>query len=121
MRIVIVGGSTGLGRSLGIRFAQRGDQVALLARRKVLLDDAVEEAGNGAFAVRCDVTDERSCRDAIEEAARHLGGIDAVVYSTGVGHLRRIEEVDAAMWQQTFQTNAYEPAAPVASFLLYNR
>ena len=34
-----------------------------------------------------------------------LGGIDAVVYSTGIGVLRRIEDLDAETWMRAFGTN----------------
>ena len=104
-RIVIVGASSGLGRSLGVRISKRGDRVALLARRKEMLDEAVLEAGNGALAVQCDVTDEDSCRAAIDEAARGLGGIDALVYASGIGRLCRLENLDTETWLKTFHTN----------------
>jgi NAD(P)-dependent dehydrogenase (short-subunit alcohol dehydrogenase family) len=105
MRTVVVGASTGLGRCLGIALAQRGAQVALLARRRELLESAAEEAGHGAFAVTCDVTDAASCRDAVQAVVAGLGGIDAVVYSTGIGVLRRIEDLDAESWMRSFETN----------------
>jgi NAD(P)-dependent dehydrogenase (short-subunit alcohol dehydrogenase family) len=104
-RIVVVGASTGLGRCLGIGLAQRGASVALLARRQELIDDAAAEAGGGTVAIRCDVTDEAGCADAIEAAAEALGGIDAVVYAAGMGELRRIEDLDAATWHRVFATN----------------
>lgn len=105
LRVVVVGASTGLGRCVGIGLAQRGARVALLARREELIRDAAAEAGAGTLAVRCDATDEASCRSAIEEAAGGLGGIDAVVYSAGVGELRRIEELDGETWHRVFDTN----------------
>ena len=43
MRTVIVGASSGLGRCIGIGLAQRGAQVALLARRRERLDDSGTE------------------------------------------------------------------------------
>jgi short-subunit dehydrogenase len=55
-RIIVVGASSGLGRTIGIGIglAGRGARVALLARRKERLDQAAIEAGNGAIAVTCD-------------------------------------------------------------------
>ena len=105
IRVVVVGASTGLGRCLGIGLGQRGARVAMMARREDLLVDAATEAGPGTLAIRCDVTDESSCRQAIDEAADKLGGIDAVVVSAGIGELRRIEELDVATWQRVFATN----------------
>jgi NAD(P)-dependent dehydrogenase (short-subunit alcohol dehydrogenase family) len=105
MRTVIVGASTGLGRCIAVGLAKRGAQVALLARRKELLEDAAGEAGAGALPISCDVTDSAACADAVAEVVRTFGGIDAVVYSTGIGVLRRIEDLDAATWMRAFGTN----------------
>lgn len=85
MKAVVVGASSGLGRCIGVDLGRRGDRVALLARRRDRLVDAAKEAGPDALAVACDVTDESSCRAAVEEAAAGLGGIDALVYATGIG------------------------------------
>ncbi len=104
-RTVVVGASSGLGRCIGVGLAQRGARVALLARRKERLEKAAVEAGDGTLAIGCDVTDEASCRAAIEEAADGLGGIDAVVYTPGIGQLSRIEDTDFEAWQAVFATN----------------
>ena len=105
MRTVVVGASTGLGRCIGIGLAQRGANVALLARRLDLLESAAKEAGSDTLAIECDVTDEASCRSAIADAAAGLGGIDALVYAPGIGPLSRIADVDADTWQRVFATN----------------
>ncbi|HUA94824.1 MAG TPA: SDR family oxidoreductase [Acidimicrobiales bacterium] len=105
MRAVVVGASSGLGRSIATGLGQAGEKVALLARRHDRLVDAAEEAGPGSLAIRCDVTDEASCRRAIEEAAEGLGGIDGLLYATGIGPLARMVDVDAATWRRTFDTN----------------
>src|SRR6185437_15685493 len=105
MRAIVVGASSGLGRCIGVGLAQRGAQVALLARRKENLDDAAKDAGNGTLAIACDVTDEASCRAAIAEASAGLGGVDALVYAPGIGPLSRIADTDAATWRRVFDTN----------------
>ena len=105
MRTVVVGASSGLGRCIGTGLGQRGDQVALLARRRERLDDAAKEAGPGALAIECDVTDEASIQKAIDEAAAGLGGIDALVYTPGIGSLSKLIDMDAAAWRRIFDTN----------------
>ena len=105
MRTVVVGASSGLGRSIGVGLAKRGARVALLARRRERLEGAAREAGNGALAITCDVTDARSCREAIEDAAKGLGGIDALIYASGIGPLARLTDLDADTWRRAFDTN----------------
>ncbi|HSS09567.1 MAG TPA: SDR family oxidoreductase [Acidimicrobiales bacterium] len=115
MRTVVVGASSGLGRCIGIGLAQRGEPLALLARRHHRLVDAAKEAGPGTLAIACDVTDESSCRAAIEEAARGLGGIDALVYTSGVGPLARLVDLDADTWRRAFDTNVIGAALVTAA------
>ncbi|HMC40695.1 MAG TPA: SDR family oxidoreductase [Acidimicrobiales bacterium] len=117
MRIVVVGASSGLGRCIGVDRGRRGDRVALLARRHDRLLGAAEEAGPGAVAIQCDVTDAESCRAAIEEAATGFGGIDALVYSTGIGPLSPIEDLTAEVWRRAFDTNVVGAALVTAAAL----
>jgi NAD(P)-dependent dehydrogenase (short-subunit alcohol dehydrogenase family) len=117
MRTVVVGASSGLGRCIAIGLGQLGATVALLARRVDRLTRAASEAGPAAVAIGCDVTDERSCRSAIEDAATRLGGIDALVYATGMGPLCRLADLDADTWRRTFDTNVIGASLVTAAAL----
>ncbi len=105
MNTVVIGASSGLGRSIAIGLGQRGATVALLARRLDRLTDAAKEAGPDALAIACDVKDVASCQTAIDEAAAGLGGIDALVYAPGVGTLGRLVDLTTEDWRHTFDTN----------------
>jgi NAD(P)-dependent dehydrogenase (short-subunit alcohol dehydrogenase family) len=117
VRTVVLGASSGLGRCLAIGLAGRGARVAMLARRRERLEKAAAEAGPGALAIGCDVTDETSCRAAIDEAAAGLGGIDALVYAPAIGPLARIEDIDAETWRRAFDTNVIGAARVTAAAL----
>lgn len=104
-RIVVVGASSGLGRTIAVDQAAKGNRVAFLARRKDRLEAAAAEVGNGAVAVACDVTEPTSVASAIDQAADGLGGIDAVVYATGVGPLAKLTDLSAQLLNDTFATN----------------
>jgi NAD(P)-dependent dehydrogenase (short-subunit alcohol dehydrogenase family) len=119
MKTVIVGASSGLGRSIATGLGQRGASVALLARRRDRLVDAAKEAGSGALAIACDVTDAASCQSAINEAARGLGGIDALVYTPGVGPLGRLVDTDAEAWRRTMDTNVIGAALVTSAAIPY--
>jgi NAD(P)-dependent dehydrogenase (short-subunit alcohol dehydrogenase family) len=115
MRAIVVGASSGLGRCIAIGLGQRGAKVAVMARRRERLVDTAKEIGPGTLAIPCDATDPTSCRDAIEEAASGLGGIDALVYAPGVGPLARLVDVDAATWRSAFDTNVIGAALVTAA------
>jgi len=115
MRAVVVGASSGLGRCIGVGLAKRGAEVALLARRRELLDGAVAEAGSGALAIECDVTDGSSVASAIGKASADLGGIDALVYTPAIGPLVRLVDTDAETWAKVFATNVTGAALVTAA------
>ncbi len=121
MRTVVVGASSGLGRSIAIGLAQRGAQVAMLARRRERLEAAVAEAGGSAVAIECDVTDDAACRAAIDAAAAALGGIDALVYAPGIGPLSRLVDLSTETWRQAFDTNVIGAAVTTAAALPHLR
>ncbi|MBE1549438.1 NAD(P)-dependent dehydrogenase (short-subunit alcohol dehydrogenase family) [Mycobacterium sp. OAS707] len=105
MRVAVVGASAGLGRCIGMGLAQRGARVAFLARRRDRLINAAQEADNGALAVACDVTDSVACQSAVAEVVENFGGLDAMVYTTGVGVLAPLTDVSGEQWANLFATN----------------
>jgi NAD(P)-dependent dehydrogenase (short-subunit alcohol dehydrogenase family) len=117
MMSVFVGASSGLGRCIAVGLGQRGAQVALLARRRDRLEAAAAESGPDSLAVACDVTDEASVRRAIDEAAEGLGGIDALVYASGVGDLGRIEDAGIDTWRRALDTNVIGASIVTAAAL----
>ncbi len=114
-KTVVIGASSGLGRCIGLGLAQRGDQVALLARRRDRIENAAKEAGPDAVAIECDVTDEASVRSAISAAADALGGIDNLVYTPAIGSVGRLADTDGETWGKVFATNVIGAALATAA------
>jgi NAD(P)-dependent dehydrogenase (short-subunit alcohol dehydrogenase family) len=82
-----------------------------------MLEQAAEEAGPGAVAISCDVTDPSSCGAAMEEAADVLGGLDALVYAPAIGPLARVEDTDVDTWRSVFDTNVIGASVVTAAAL----
>ncbi len=104
-RILVVGASSGIGRSVGVQAAAAGARVAFAARRRELVHEAAAEAANGSVGVELDVRDQASIRGAIAATVDQLGGLDAVVYATGVDRLVRLVDAPPEIWRETFETN----------------
>jgi NAD(P)-dependent dehydrogenase (short-subunit alcohol dehydrogenase family) len=115
MRTVVVGASSGLGRCIGIGLAQRGTRTVLMARRLERLQAAAKEAGQDTIGVACDVTSAKSCQSAIDQAAAHLGGIDALVYTPAIGPLGSLVDTEAETWRNVFDTNVIGAALMTAA------
>jgi NAD(P)-dependent dehydrogenase (short-subunit alcohol dehydrogenase family) len=118
-RVVVVGASSGIGRGVGLGLAARGDAVAFVGRRADRVAGAAQEAGPGSIGIAGDVTDEASCRQAIERAAEYLGGIDALVYAAGIGRLRNLVDTDALTWREILDTNVVGASIATAAALPY--
>ena len=120
-RVLIVGASSGIGRTLGLQAAAAGAAVAFAARREELVTAAAAEAGNGSVGLVCDVRDEASCRAVVADAVAALGGLDAVVYATAIDVLVRIADATPAVWTDTFSTNVFGAGLVTAAALPHLR
>ncbi|HEX7814122.1 SDR family oxidoreductase [Dyella sp.] len=81
-RVVVAGGSRGIGRSIALAFAQAGAAVSICAREQTALDDtrqAMAATGATAHAASCDLADGDAIATYIAQAAASLGGIDVLV------------------------------------------
>ena len=81
-RIVIAGGSKGIGRSMALAFAASGAAVSICARGQAALDEtagAIARHGVPVHTQSCDLGDAAAINTYIEEAARALGGIDVLI------------------------------------------
>jgi NAD(P)-dependent dehydrogenase (short-subunit alcohol dehydrogenase family) len=70
-----------------------------------MLGHAAAEAGPSASAVRCDVRDEGDCRAVVGTAIERMGGLDGLVYATGVGPLVRLADADQSIWREALESN----------------
>ena len=120
----MVGASSGIGRALALAAGAAGATVALAARRLERLEQTAAEirrAGGEATPLRCDVTDERSCRDLVDEAARAMGGIDTLLYLSGVSPLVKVADATPALWHELLATNLVGAATVIAAALPHLR
>ena len=81
-RVVVTGGSRGIGRSIALGFAAAGAAVSICARNEEALRRAEGElraAGVPAHAAVCDLADGTAVGAYVEAAAAALGGIDVLV------------------------------------------
>jgi NAD(P)-dependent dehydrogenase (short-subunit alcohol dehydrogenase family) len=104
-RLLVVGATSGVGRAIAATAAAAGARVVAVGRRSDRLDDLVAEGHGELVGVRADVRVEDDCRRMVEEAVGALGGLDALVYATGMSPLGRLVDTGADEWHEVLETN----------------
>ena len=94
---IVTGGSKGIGLAIATRFAKSGADVAILARGKEALDEAVASIKKAANAmvigVQADVGVSADIARAYEEAMKAFGKVDIVVNNAGTSRAMPFEKV----------------------------
>ena len=117
-KAVVTGGASGFGLAIAQRLRASGADVALVDVSEEKLASAREELGGSTLALRADVRAPEQVRDAIEQAASAFGGLDTLVISAGVIHIKPLEDVSEDDWDLTIDVNlkgaflAMQAAAP---------
>ena len=103
---LVTGGSLGLGRAMAAAFHGAGANVALIARREAVLEEAKAAIENGEDAsgakvgiYPCDVTDPSMIENAVAAATADLGDIDILVNNAGQSQTGRFEDLTDDVWQ----------------------
>ena len=104
--IWITGGSTGIGKALAIKFASKGWNVAISARRTELLNQLSDTYENiSAFPL--DVTDKLKCKEVFEEIRNKFGNIDICFFSTGTWDPKKEKDIDLDQIENVFKVNFF--------------
>ena len=82
-RVLVTGGTSGMGRAMAAALISAGAQVVLTSRDRKRAEAAA--AAIGALGVELDVRDERSVRAGVEASYERLGGLDVLVNNAGIG------------------------------------
>ena len=105
---VVTGGGRGIGRSIALRFAREGADVALIGRTKSEIEQTASEIrqqGRGSFAIKADIADEKNVLDAFAEITDRFGRIDILVNNAGIEFKKPFSEMPMDEWDQTMNVN----------------
>lgn len=112
MAAVITGGDSGIGQAAAAAFAKEGADVVIAFYNEQ--DDAletaklVESAGKKCILVNCDLKQEASAQQVVDQAIRNFGHIDVLVNNIAVQYPQnKIEDITAQQLADTFAANIY--------------
>ena len=99
-KILVTGGSRGIGAATVRAFAGRGDRVYFLYEKEHAAAKTVCDA-TGAEAICCDVADGQ----AVSAAMAAIGPVDVLVCNAGICHTGLIQQITEAQWDRQFAVN----------------
>lgn len=103
-KIIVTGGSRGIGSAVVKKFANNGDRVVFLYKSSDLSAQSVFE-NTGALPIRADMSDADSAKDGIAAAIKELGGVDVLVCCAGIAQIKLFTDLSDADWKNMIDTD----------------
>jgi meso-butanediol dehydrogenase/(S,S)-butanediol dehydrogenase/diacetyl reductase len=103
-RVVVTGGTSGIGEATSRRFLDEGARVVALA----VGEDEVATAAQripGIEALRCDVADPDAVAAAFATVYELIGGIDVLVANAGISIRKPFLEIEPTDWRRVLDVN----------------
>jgi NAD(P)-dependent dehydrogenase (short-subunit alcohol dehydrogenase family) len=104
----VVGGTSGIGRMVGVALAEAGADVIPTARRKDMVTEAVNEIkglGRRSLEICSDVNDRASLETVLESVVREFGKVDIMVYAAGITNRKPFLDVTEEEWRDVIEVN----------------
>lgn len=105
---VVVGGSSGIGKTIALGLARGGADVVASARRIELvkaLADEIESLGRRSLRVTCDVDDRESLETLLKDCVAAFGKVDILVNAAGITKRAPTLDFPEADWDRIMDTN----------------
>jgi NAD(P)-dependent dehydrogenase (short-subunit alcohol dehydrogenase family) len=105
---VVVGGSSGIGRTLALGLAEGGADVVSSARRMELVNslaDEIEALGRKSLRVTCDVADRTSLERLLQACIDAFGKVDILVNAAGITKRAPTVDYPEEDWKRILDTN----------------
>ncbi|MFD0049758.1 SDR family oxidoreductase [Actinomycetes bacterium NPDC127524] len=107
--VVITGGSTGLGKAMGVRFGQEKAKVVINyykdEEEALTVKKEIEQAGGEAVIVKGDVTSEKDVINLVQTAISTFGTLDVMVNNAGIENAVPSHELSLDDWNAVLNTN----------------
>ena len=104
MKVLITGGSRGIGRSCVELFTRKGDDVVFVYAQN---DSAAKDCkeNTGAVAVKGDISDFETAGNVFVKAESILGGIDVLINNAGISYIGLFTDMSLSEWRKITDIN----------------
>jgi len=107
-KILITGGSSGIGKAAAKLLADSGANVAITGRDKSKLEKTAKEIN--AFAIHTDVAKEGDIDLTYKLFLEKFGGLDCLINNAGIGEFPTLEELTVEAFQRIYSVNVFGAA-----------
>ncbi|MFT4681032.1 MAG: 3-oxoacyl-[acyl-carrier protein] reductase [Granulosicoccus sp.] len=107
-RILITGGSSGLGKEMAKVLSEAGAKVLITGRDKAKVEAVAQELG--VSGISADASSEADILRTFEAVKSELGGLDVLINNAGFGEFALIEDLTLKAFQSVFGTNVFGAA-----------
>jgi 3-oxoacyl-[acyl-carrier protein] reductase len=104
-KVLITGGSSGIGKATAIDLVARGAVVCITGRNKVKLEKVASEIN--AIPIHFDVSKYNSIAVKTLDAFHTMGGIDVLINNAGIGEFAKLEDIKVNHFESIFATNVF--------------
>jgi NADP-dependent 3-hydroxy acid dehydrogenase YdfG len=108
LRIVITGGSSGIGEAIAIEMAKDGHSFYLIGRNNQKLLNSkkqIEQIGGTVYIGTGNVGDEKDGERLFSDILDKIKGVDVLVANAGVGYFGNLEDITLAQFDEQINTN----------------
>ena len=123
-KVLITGGSSGVGKALAELCVQNGAHVAIVARQeqslnetKAHLDEMVLEQGQKVVAFRLDIRNLNEVSECSKDILKELGGLDILINNAGISEPGLAKDMDVDAIRNIIETNYFGSLNMTKSFL----
>jgi NAD(P)-dependent dehydrogenase (short-subunit alcohol dehydrogenase family) len=105
---VVIGGSSGIGKTIALGLARAGADVVSSARRMELVNALaaeIESLGRRSLRVACDVADRDSLESVLQSVVEAFGKVDILVNAAGITKRAPTLDFPEADWNRIIETN----------------
>lgn len=107
-KVLITGGSLGIGKETARLLAQAGARVLITGRDEARIRKAAQETG--AVSVVADVAKPEDIQRTFEAVQTELGGLDVLINNAGIGEFGMLEDLKLEAFQRVYAVNVFGAA-----------